>query len=258
MTKQIITYSLLLLVASIGISVLTIEPQEVFAGNGTGYKLVPTMGIDPYFGFGDRKVTNGFSCNGQSVNVDTYYTPFPKLTLNTGESLHCEFKAYSELGAKTINHIEFGIGKKLGQSMSDRDGTVIYHYGEVSHDKTFKDVTFEKTIIKENGRDIAKFTLDATITEPTRDDIVIGVWIWAESLYNGFDTIVHFFNEGIEVTGQSLNPTEPIKEVKVSYGNKSYPSDPANNPVNTRLAADFDERKQFEELKAKAILEAMF
>jgi len=54
-----------------------------FSGQGsgcTGDCSAPTLGVNSE---GDRFVTNGFTYNGQSTDVEYFYTPYPLITANT-------------------------------------------------------------------------------------------------------------------------------------------------------------------------------
>jgi len=55
----------------------------------------PTLGVNSD---GTRLVDNGFSYNGQSIDVDYYFTPYPLVTVNVGKQNVAEFKIYENRG----------------------------------------------------------------------------------------------------------------------------------------------------------------
>jgi len=59
-----------------------------------------TLGVDSK---GNRIVSNGISYNGYSADVERYYTPYPLITVNVGETNKADFKIYDSLGPKTLD-----------------------------------------------------------------------------------------------------------------------------------------------------------
>ena len=110
-----------------------VEPvEEENSGSGCDNCDPPTLGLNKS---GDRRmVDGGFTCNGQTVDVDHYYTEFPVITNAVGTPLLCQFVIYEDTHADNIRHFEFAVGKRAGDSMSDVQGKITW-------DRDFKGVT---------------------------------------------------------------------------------------------------------------------
>ncbi len=69
-----------------------------------------TLGVDSA---GIRIVENGIAYNGNSIDVERYFTPFPLLTVHVGVQNKAVFKIFDSIGSDSIRHFElaFGLGK---------------------------------------------------------------------------------------------------------------------------------------------------
>jgi len=171
----------------------------------------PTMGLNKAGDF--RLVDKGFDCNGQAVDVQHFYTPFPKIENKVGEPLRCTFKIYEDSGADKIRHFEFAVGKRFGSAMSDEQGKIVW-------DRTFKgveSVTYDEHLFRDVSVKAMGLTkcrtvsstsncllleLSATPKEPLVDDIIVKTNIWDHRRNAKQNT----HNEGIEFVGMTENP----------------------------------------------------
>lgn len=106
--------------------------EEVYAGGGGNFAGGPSLGesvesslignscrgdcTPPTLGVivdGKRIVDNGFSYNGNAVDVEYFYTPYPLITVSVGEENVTVLKIYEDQGPDNIKHVElaFGLGK---------------------------------------------------------------------------------------------------------------------------------------------------
>lgn len=177
----------------------------------------PTLGLNKG---GDtspdkRLVEGGFTCNGQTVNVEHFYTEFPLITNAVGEPLQCTFKVYEDTGADKITHFEFAVGKRTGDSMSELQGKIAWDMNIMTKETT---VTFDKNLFRDvalfSKKDLVKctsdsenerclmFVLSATPKQPLVEDIIAMTNVW-DSNQNGK---TNFYNDGIDFVGNSENP----------------------------------------------------
>ena len=70
----------------------------------------PTLGVTKT---GKVLVENGFSYNGNPVNVNSFYTHYPLITADVGRENVATFKVYDNGGPQNISHfaLAFGIGQ---------------------------------------------------------------------------------------------------------------------------------------------------
>ena len=74
----------------------------------------PTLGMDDR---GKRLVDNGFTYNGNSIDVERYFTPYPLVTVNVGKQNVAEFKIYDDKGPDSVSHFELAFGLANGESI---------------------------------------------------------------------------------------------------------------------------------------------
>ena len=91
--------------------------EVINAGGGcSGDCTYPTMGLDKN---GRRLVDNGFSYNGNKVNVIPFHTPYPLITTKTHEFNEMIIKAWDNL---TVRLIQIGLGMpEIGSPSSDAE-----------------------------------------------------------------------------------------------------------------------------------------
>jgi len=92
-------------------------PSSVVASDGTANSTngsgcsrdcqAPTLGINSKY---NRIVTDGFTYNGKSTDVERFYTPYPLITVDVGKQNKAVFKIYENQGPQNIRHFSFAFG----------------------------------------------------------------------------------------------------------------------------------------------------
>ena len=188
------------------------EEPEVTESNGSGCDNCepPTLGLNKA---GDqRMVDGGFTCNGQTIDVENYYTDFPTVTNAVGQALRCTFIIYEDTHADNVRHFEFAVGKRVGDAMSDVQGKITW-------DRTFKlveTVTYDNELFRNvyvlsslakcldasNTATCLKLELSATPKMPLVDEIIVKTNVWDERR----NAKQNFYNDGIDFVGTTENP----------------------------------------------------
>jgi hypothetical protein len=169
----------------------------------------PTLGLDDR---GNRLVDNGFSYNGNSIDVEWYFTPYPLLTVQTGKQNVAEFKIYDNHGPDFISHFELAFGLAGGESIGMSKAVIKW-------DKSFDGIETVTLVDPKNVLDKIKVTTSEgscsyelqqkclivkvvhTFRAPLEFNI-LGTNVW-DIKRNAWQ---NYFNHGIEVVGDSLNP----------------------------------------------------
>jgi len=183
----------------------TTSKMNQFKGSGNDY--APTLGSDRY---GNNYVDNGFTFNDFVTDVENFKTHMPLQTLNVGELNTAILKIYDNRGAGKIEHVELAFGLDSQEYASQSDNSIIWTQNfkgdqsiiENDPDNLLMDVSATG---KSNGK-IMEITFNFAFREPM-DKSKIGVVVWDHDRRSR--TI--YFNEGIEVVGESLNPPEIIR-----------------------------------------------
>ncbi|KKM27930.1 hypothetical protein LCGC14_1569870, partial [marine sediment metagenome] len=179
-------------------------------GSGCDNCEPPTLGLNKQ---GDqRMVDGGFKCNGQSVDVENYYTEFPTITNAVGTPLVCEFIIYEDTHADNVRHFEFAVGKRVGDAMSDVQGKIVWDrdfkgVATVTYDNDlFRNVFIFSGLTKcldaSNTATCLKLTLSATPKMPLVDEIIVKTNVWDERR----NAKQNFYNNGIDFVGNTENP----------------------------------------------------
>jgi len=181
-----------------------IVEMNKFKGSGNDY--APTLGNDRY---GNNYVDNGFTFNDFVTNVENFKTHMPLQTLQVGELNTVILKIYDNGGADKIEHVEIAFGLDSKEYASQSDNKIIWTQnfrGEQSIIENDSDnLLMDVSAAGESNGKILEVTFNFAFREPM-DKSKIGVVIWDHDRRSR--TI--YFNEGIEVVGESLNPPEII------------------------------------------------
>jgi len=169
----------------------------------------PTLGLDDR---GNRLVDNGFSYNGNSIDVEWYFTSYPLVTVQTGKQNVAEFKIYDNHGPDFISHFELAFGLAGGESIGMSKAVIKW-------DKSFDGIETVTLVDPENVLDKIKVTTSEgscsyelqqkclivkvvhTFRAPLEFNI-LGTNVW-DIKRNAWQ---NYFNHGIEIVGESLNP----------------------------------------------------
>jgi len=192
------------------------EGSESGGGNNgggcSGDCSAPTLGINEKF---RRVVDNGFTYNGNTINVERYFTPYPLITVDVGVQNKAVFKIYENLGPDNIWHFDLVFGLATGQIMGTSDVVISWNK---SHDGTetvtlvdphnaldYVRVLTSKGKCKtdSNTSDCLIVTVFHTFREPLESDMVgTNVWDYRRNAWQ------NFYNHGIHIEGESLNPPD--------------------------------------------------
>ena len=169
----------------------------------------PTLGVDST---GRRLVSNGFTYNGKSVDVQRFFTPYPLITVDVGKQNKAEFKIYENEGPENIRHFSFAFGLKDGEIISeskamieldiDFDGTETVTVTDPEN--ALENVRVETNNVSCDGDERVNclgVVIYHTFRAPLDFNIVAtDVWDTKRSAWQ------NYYNHGIEVVGESLNP----------------------------------------------------
>jgi len=184
----------------------------IFGGGGlcSGDCSKPTLGLDSLM---NRIIEKGFSYNGNAVDVEEYYTPYPLITTNIGQKNVALLKIYDNGGPENIRHVSLAFGlSKGGQSISESKAMIKW-------DKRFSGLETVTVKDPENAlQDVSVETeigdcsnigkqqcLIVSIFHTFRQSLefnIVGTDVW-DSKRN---SKTNFYNDGIEIVGESLNP----------------------------------------------------
>ncbi len=169
----------------------------------------PTLGVDS---IGNRLVSNGFTYNGNSVDVERFFTPYPLIKVNIGEENRADFKIYENMGPEKIKHFSFGFGlgkdQVISQSKAMIELDIDFNGKEIvtvmDPENVLDDVRVETNYVTCGG-DKRVNCLGVTIYHTFRAPLEFGIIatdVWDAKRFSW----QNYFNHGIEVVGESLNP----------------------------------------------------
>jgi len=180
----------------------------------------PTLGLDSNY---KRIVQHGFSFNDNAVDVEQYYTPYPLITAKVGQENKIVLKIFDDGGTQNIEHVGLAFGLGKDQFFSESKATINL---DRTLDGREKISTFDPDNVLDNVKIVTSkdfcnnFSttqcLKVTIQQTFRDVLefnMVSTNIW-DSKKNAWQ---NFYNHGIEVTGDSLNPP---KTKMVAFGEK--------------------------------------
>ncbi len=171
----------------------------------------PTLGVNEE---GQRLVEGGFTYNGQTVDSELFYTPFPLITTTVGEQNIGIFKIFENQGLDKIVHLELVFGLRAGERIDDSLAKIIWDKswdGKESiilddPQNVFSDVKLNFTTDKCRSDsslddDCLVVAVEHTFRKPLNFDIV-GTSVWDTSR----NQWSNYFNHGVRITGESLDP----------------------------------------------------
>jgi len=185
---------------------------SVFGGGGCLNCSPPTLGLDKQ-GL-NRLVEGGFTCQGQTADVEHFYTPFPLIQVGVGQKLSCSFKIYEDTGADNIRHFDLAFGRTAGGSVSSADKKITWdrnHLLEetVTYDESFfRDVSVtlgglvKCKVVSTDARCLV-INVSAVPKEPIAGDDIIVQTNVVDQKRNGK---TNYYNDGIDVIGNTENP----------------------------------------------------
>jgi len=184
----------------------TSQIAEINKFKGSGNDYAPTLGSDRY---GNYYVDNGFTFNDFVTDVENFQTHMPLQTLNVGELNTAVLKIYDNRGAGKIEHVELAFGLDSREYVSQSDNSIIWTQNFKGDQSIIendpKNLLMDVSATGKSNGKIMEITFNFAFREPM-DKSKIGVVVWDQDRRSR--TI--YFNEGIEVVGESLNPPEII------------------------------------------------
>jgi hypothetical protein len=180
-------------------------------GGGSNQPAPPTLGLDENQ---KRIVEDGFSFNGNPVDVLQYYTPYPLITTPVGQNNTIKLKIYEDRGPDNIAHVGLSYGLGKGETFNEGRATIEY-------DKTFDgiesvtlfdpkhvlgsiNVTSTTTQCStHNNAQCLEVTFDHIFREPLEYNMVAtNIWDFERNSWQ------NYFNHGVQIVGKSMNPPE--------------------------------------------------
>jgi len=194
-------------------------PSSVVASDGTanskngsgcsGDCQAPTLGVNSEY---NRIVTNGFTYNGKSTDVERFYTPYPLITVDVGKQNKAVFKIYENYGPQNIRHFSFAFGlggdQVISQSKAMIELDIDFEGTEtvtITDPENALDNIRVKTSTGNCNLDSSTECLIVTIDHRFRTQLdfnIVGTDVW-DTRRNSWQ---NYYNDGIEVVGKSLNP----------------------------------------------------
>jgi len=174
-------------------------------------------------------VEDGFTYNGNSIDVTDYHTEFPLITVVTNQTNTVTAKVYENGGIHNIKLVQFGMGMpEVGSSLSYTqtlveiwlDGTQIDKIVKVDKNNLVEIISATSSVVDCMTGDV-RDCLEITIQYIYRDQPKYNIMaINAMDIPRNSKT--NYLNDGILVTGDSLN--EPLEQsTGVSHGGAFYP-----------------------------------
>jgi len=181
------------------------------SGGPTGIDAAaPTLGKDK---FGVQLVENGFTFNGESVDVGRLHTDFPLISTDVGKLNNIEVKIFENGGRGHIKYVEFALGVPEVGAWYDAEAYIevwIERGGDkIKALKIFDDLNIIDSVSAFIGTtschsigygECLLVSLDYVYRESPNGN-VIGV---KPADFRGYGN-QFFFNDGVEVLGESLN-----------------------------------------------------
>ncbi len=197
---------------------LTVRPglvlnfiASLLEGGGSNHSTPPTIGLNENQ---KRIVYGGFSFNDNPIDVLQYYTLYPLITTAVGQNNTIKLKIYEEEGLDNIAHVGLSYGLGKGETFNEGRATIEY-------DRTFDGKEFVTTFdphyvlgeVNVTTADVRcgdssnavcrEFTFRHAFREPLEYNMIAtNIWDFQR---NGWQ---NYFNHGIQITGESMNPPE--------------------------------------------------
>ena len=197
--------------------------NEALSASGSGCENceAPTLGVNSQ---SKRIVENGFTYNGKPTDAERFFTPYPLITATVGKQNTAVFKIYEDRGPENIKHFSFAFGLSKGQIISESKAMIeldIDHEGTetvtvTDPENASDNIVVSTNITNCNGDDSDTKCLMVTIDHRFRaplDFNIVGTDVW-DMNRNSWQ---NYFNHGIEVTGESLNPAKEHSGINAGH-----------------------------------------
>lgn len=192
------------------------------SGGGSGCKnecTPPTLGLDKN---SKRIVSNGFSYNGNPVDVELFYTHYPLIIVSVGQQNEATLKIYENSGYDDIEHVGLAFGLGKNQYFSESKAAIYLNRNEgqnftvTTHDpeNVLQDVSTNVTTARCSDI-ISEICLVVSILHTFRDKLdfnMVATQVWDKNR----NSWQNFYNDGVQIVGDSLNP--PKKHIGLDRG----------------------------------------
>ena len=132
------------------------DPPKKRGSGGCSDCTPPTLGLDKNF---KRIVDNGFSYNGNVVNVEKWHTEYPLINATVGEMNKVEIIVYENGGINNMKYVQFGLGaEEIGQSLSTLEVLIEVHLQTFGN---LEDIAVDEIIIIDKDNLIDNDTVTA-------------------------------------------------------------------------------------------------
>jgi len=191
----------------------------------------PTFGLNQKY---DMIVKNGFTYNGNSVDVTNYHTEYPLITVVTNQTNTVTVKVYENSGVNSIENVQFGMGMpKVGSSLDAAqtlvevwlDGTQVDEIVKIDKNNLVDIINATSSEVPCSSSSTAQ-CLEVSLQYIYRDKPKYNVMaINAIDIPGNSQT--NYINDGILVIGESLN--EPLLQtVAAGRDDPLYPQKTGN------------------------------
>jgi len=200
-------------------------PESTSKSNNGGCAdcTAPTLGLNENY---KRIVDNGFSYNNNTIQVDKWHTPFPLINATVGETNTVEIIIYENNGIRNLKLVQFGLGGGwIGQPLSTFE--VLIEVPLIVSSST-NNIGIDKLTIHDKDNLIENSSVNATAHHTQCVDNgssscakVIIQYSYREETFNHIMVVNvqdkpgnsqnFFFNEGVQVLGDSLNEPPTYK-----------------------------------------------
>jgi len=191
-----------------GAAVLTGNYGE-FIKSGEAGSQPPTLGITRH---GLVLVEEGFSYNGNPVDVHLVNTHYPLVTTNVGEENVAKLVIYSPRGIERLQHVAIGFGLDKNEVFGHSNVVIEWdrlHNGDetitvIDPENYLADVRVETAEgqCRASSNELCLIIEFYHTFRQSLDYNIIGTYIWDDKR-SGWQ---NFYNDGVESLGDSLNP----------------------------------------------------
>ncbi len=200
---------------------LSVEQTKKKGNGGCADCTPPTLGLDKTY---KRVVDDGFSYNGNMVQVEKWYTDFPLINATVGIPNLVEIKVYENTGINNMKWVQFCLGaEERGQPLNSCEVLIEVH---LSTNGTTTDIAVKEIVINDKDNLIDNDTVAAiSYVVPCMENSTLSNCVKVDLDYTyREETLNHMlivnvvdktrnsqnfhFNEGVNVLGKSIN--EPL------------------------------------------------
>jgi len=194
-----------------------------------GFFTAPTIGLDRY---GMRIIEDGFSYNGNAVDVVDFHTPFPLISAQTGQTNTLAVKISDNSSSTGIRLVQFGLGIPELDSPINSAEVIIEVWFEYGGDNIEEVKIIDKNNLIDNSSvKISTKAVDCragatdqctevSMKHKYREAPIYNI-IRVEIMDGQRNVQTSTFNDGVEVLGESMNPADTMNIIPVTLQN--YP-----------------------------------